>query len=97
MITSQFRAHLVPDSLIGKRFSKDSFENINVAIVGFCPPPATLGNYDQEPLEDQYFIHVSPRSSRLIRFDEYEVLSLEHIYGGPVASSTVISFPRGGR
>lgn len=81
--------HLTPQSLVGRRFGAEVFGGIRVALIGFCPPPAVFGRYPREHLRDQYFIHVAPESVRIVSHGGTRVLSLAHVYGGPVSSATV--------
>lgn len=81
--------HLTPAKLVGRRFAPDVFGPVKVALIGYCPPPPALENYHPRRFEEQHFIHVSPDSVRMLRNDGREYLSLAHVYGGPVSSSTV--------
>jgi len=81
--------HLTPENLIGKRFPKDTFGDIKVALVGFCPPPSMLSEYEVQDTSDQYFIHLSPYSVKICEYNGIRFLSLFHVYGGPVSSATV--------
>jgi hypothetical protein len=81
--------HLTPQSLVGRRFAPDVFGDVKVALVGYCPPPSVLERYNPERVADQHFIHVSPDSVRILNHAGRRFLSLAHIYGGPVSSSTV--------
>ena len=81
--------HLTPQSLVGRRFGPEVFGGIRIALVGFCPPPAVFGDYLRERLRDQHFIHLAPESVRILSYGGLKVLSLAHVYGGPVASATV--------
>lgn len=81
--------HLTPQSLVGRRFGPDVFGGIRVALMGFCPPPEVFGRYRQERVRDQHFIHLSPDSVRIVQHGGQRVLSLAHVYGGPVGSATV--------
>lgn len=80
--------HLTPQSLVGRRFPPDIFGDVKVALVGYCPPPSALERYQPERVEGQHFIHVSPDSVRLLSHGGRKFLSLAHVYGGPVSSST---------
>lgn len=80
--------HLTPQSLVGRRFPPDVFRDVKVALVGYCPPPSALERYQPERVEGQHFIHVSPDSVRILTHGERQFLSLAHVYGGPVSSST---------
>ncbi|WP_299471993.1 hypothetical protein [uncultured Roseibium sp.] len=88
-MTSLTRFHLTPKDLVGQRFAPNTFGGIRIALMGFCPPPRSLDAYQPQSETDQHFIHVSPRSVRTIKHGSLKLLSLEHVYGGPVASSTV--------
>ncbi len=81
--------HLTPRSLVGRRFGPDAFEGIRVALVGYCPPPPAFGRYARDRVRDQHFIHLSPDSVRIVRHGGIRLLSLAHVYGGPVSSATV--------
>lgn len=81
--------HLTPQSLVGRRFGPDVFGGIRVALVGFCPPPEIFGRFQQDRVRDQHFIHLAPESVRILRNGDRRVLSLAHVYGGPVGSATV--------
>ena len=80
--------HLTPQSLVGRRFPPDIFGDVKVALVGYCPPPSALERYEPQRVEAQHFIHVSPDSVRLLSHGGRQFLSLAHVYGGPVSSST---------
>lgn len=81
--------HLTPKSLVGERFGADVFGGIRIALVGYCPPPKALDDYAPERVTDQHFIHVSPDSVRILNHNGRRMLSLAHVYGGPVSSATV--------
>lgn len=81
--------HLTPRSLVGRRFAPDTFKGIRVALVGYCPPPPAFGRYARERVRDQHFIHLSLDSVRIVSHDGLRLLSLVHVYGGPVSSATV--------
>jgi nucleoside phosphorylase len=81
--------HLVPANLIGQRFPRNTFGDVRIALVGYCPPPSILEQYHPVPTRDQYFIHVSPESVKRLSWKGIELLSLVHVYGGPVSASTV--------
>ncbi len=81
--------HLTPRSLVGERFGSDVFGDIRMALVGYCPPPARLERYNPQRVGDQHFIHVSPDSVRILSHAGQRLLSLAHVYGGPVSASTV--------
>lgn len=82
--------HLTPQSLVGLRFPRETFGgDVKIALVGYCPPPTALDRYAPQRVDDQHFIHVSPDSVRLLTHGDRRVLSLAHVYGGPVSSATV--------
>lgn len=83
------KPHLTPANLIGQRFARDTFGKTKIALVGYCPPPSSLEKYNPISTHDQYFIHVSPDSVKRFSHQGIEFLSLVHVYGGPVSSSTV--------
>jgi len=83
------RPHLVPANLVGLRFPRDAFAGIEIALIGYCPPPGILERYDPVPTEDQCFIHLSPDSVKRLSHKGIGFLSLVHVYGGPVSASTV--------
>jgi hypothetical protein len=89
-MTSATKApHLTPRSLVGRRFAPDIFGPINIAIVGYCPPPAALNDYRPEHVNGQHFIHVTPDSVRILTHGASRFLSLAHVYGGPVSATTI--------
>lgn len=81
--------HLVPSNLIGKRFARDAFGDTKTALICYCPPPSILAKYNPRPTNEQYFIHISPASVYRCTIQDTPFLSLFHVYGGPVSSSTV--------
>lgn len=81
--------HLTPRSLVGQRFGPDVFGGITTALIGYCPPPRQLERYSPERVTDQHFIHVAPESVCILRHGGQRLLSLAHVYGGPVSASTV--------
>ncbi len=81
--------HLTPATLVGRRFRRDTFQNITVALVGYCPPPQCLDTYDLRNTSDQYFIHVPPASVQIGHHNGIEFLSFAHVYGGPVSSALI--------
>jgi uridine phosphorylase len=81
--------HLTPATLVGRRFERDTFQSIAVALVGYCPPPQRLDKYDLRGTSDQCFIHVPPASVHIGRHGGTEFLSLVHVYGGPVSSALI--------
>ena len=85
----RLKPHLTPENLVGQRFPSTIFGDTKIALVGYCPPPSILANYNPVPTHDQYFIHVSPASVSKLTYRGIQFLSLVHVYGGPVSSSTV--------
>lgn len=83
------KPHLTPENLVGQRFGRDTFKNTKVALVGYCPPPSILKKYQPLGDEEQYFIHLNPKSVQQISYQGISILSLCHVYGGPVSASTV--------
>ena len=81
--------HLTPANLVGRRFGKDTFEGITVALVGFCPRPRSLDKYKPRNTNEQYFIHIPPASVQICRHNGIEFLSMTHVYGGPVSSALI--------
>ena len=81
--------HLTPASLVGQRFGSDAFEEITVALVGFCPRPDQLDKYSPQATSEQYFIHVPPASVQICSHGGVRFLSAAHVYGGPVASALI--------
>ncbi len=89
MATMNSVPHLIPAKLVGQRFPRDTFGDIKIALIGYCPPPGILQHYNPVATHDQYFIHVTPDSVKRLSHNGIEFLSLAHIYGGPVSASTV--------
>jgi uridine phosphorylase len=81
--------HLTPANLVGRRFGKDTFAGITVALVGFCPRPRSLDKYKPRNTNEQYFIHIPPASVQICRHNGIEFLSMTHVYGGPVSSALI--------
>lgn len=81
--------HLTPANLIGRKFGKNAFKNIKVALVGYCPRPLSLDKYNPRNTSDQYFIHVPPASVQICNHHGMEFLSISHVYGGPVSSALI--------
>ncbi len=81
--------HLTPASLVGSRFHPDTFSGINVALVGYCPPPEALQEYQLEEVVDQTFIHIPPSSVHIGSHEGFRFLSIAHCYGGPVSSALI--------
>ncbi|MEZ4671231.1 MAG: hypothetical protein R3E39_25280 [Anaerolineae bacterium] len=89
MTTMNSVPHLTPSSLVGQRFARDTFSDIKIALVAYCPPPSSLQRYNPISTTDQYFIHVSPDSVKRLSHNGIHFLSLVHVYGGPVSATTV--------
>lgn len=70
-------------------FDKSTFKGIDVAIVGYCPRPQCLDQYEPRDTANQYFIHIPPSSVQICRHNGVEFLSIAHVYGGPVSSALV--------
>jgi uridine phosphorylase len=81
--------HLTPANLVGRKFGKNTFKNINVALVGYCPRPPSLDKYNPWNATEQYFIHVPPASVQICNHKGWEFLSISHVYGGPVSSALI--------
>lgn len=81
--------HLTPETLVGRQFGRDTFKDIQVALVGYCPPPRCLDQYRPRNTSNQYFIHVPPASVQICRHEEAEFLSITHVYGGPVSAALI--------
>ena len=86
---TEISPHLTPKNLIGKQFGKGTFNNIKVALVGYCPRPGQLDKYNPQNTTDQYFIHVPPASVQICNYNKMEFLSVVHVYGGPVSSALI--------
>lgn len=89
MTSHKTTPHLTPAKLVGQRFPRDTFGDIKIALVGYCPPPRSLEKYNPVATTDQYFIHVSPDSVKKLSYNGMSFLSLVHVYGGPVSATTV--------
>ena len=89
MTTQKTQPHLTPSKLVGQRFPRNTFGDIKIALVAYCPPPRILGNYNPVSTSDQYFIHVSPDSVKKLSYNGINFLSLVHVYGGPVSATTI--------
>ena len=50
------KPHLTPEKVIGSIFPRDSFEDIQVAVVGYCPPASILEKYNPITLTEQFFL-----------------------------------------
>ncbi len=83
------RPHLTPDKLLGEVFSKDVFKDIQVAIVGYCPPAPVLQKYNPVNLTDQYFFLVPSQCVQVCTHNGIKFLSISHIYGGSPSSAVV--------
>ena len=81
--------HLTPKNLVGRMFDKDIFGDIEVALVGYCPRPPCLDQYEPRDTASQYFIHVPPSNVQVCRYEDVEFLSITHVYGGPVSSALI--------
>jgi uridine phosphorylase len=81
--------HLTPQTLVGRQFGRDTFKEIEVALVGYCPRPRCLDQYDPRETTSQYFIHIPPSSVQICRHNDVGFLSIAHVYGGPVSSALV--------
>lgn len=81
--------HLTPEKLVGSRFSRETFGDIRVALVGYCPPPERLARYHPKTTTEQYFIHVTPLSVQVCRWQDMPFLSICHVYGGPVSAALI--------
>src|SRR4051812_4777749 len=89
MTTPKTQPHLTPSKLVGQRFPRNTFGDIKIALVAYCPPPRILSSYNPVSTTDQYFIHVSPDSVKKLSYNGINFLSLVHVYGGPVSATTV--------
>jgi hypothetical protein len=81
--------HLTPQKLVGRMFDKNTFKGIEVALVGYCPRPQCLDQYEPRDTANQYFIHVPPSNVQICRRNGVEFLSIVHVYGGPVSSALI--------
>ena len=81
--------HLTPANLVGRRFGKSTFKDVVVALVGYCPPPHSLGKYSPRNTVDQCFIHIPPANVQVCSHNGMEFLSITHVYGGPVSSALI--------
>jgi uridine phosphorylase len=70
-------------------FDRNTFQGIEVVLVGYCPRPQCLDQYSPRDTTNQYFIHVPPSSVQVCRHKDVEFLSIVHVYGGPVSSALV--------
>jgi uridine phosphorylase len=89
LTTPKTEPHLTPAKLVGQRFPRDTFGDMKIALVAYCPPPHALDKYNPVATHDQYFIHVSPDSVKRLSYNGLNFLSLVHVYGGPVSATTV--------
>lgn len=85
----QDRPHLTPEKVLGSVFSKDTFKDIKVAIVGYCPPAPILQKYNPVNLTDQYFFLVPSQCVQVCTHNCIKFLSISHIYGGAPSSAVV--------
>ncbi len=81
--------HLTPQKLVGRQFEKNTFKDIKVALVGYCPRPRCLDQYNPQDTANQYFIHIPPYSVQTCRHNDVEFLSIVHVYGGPVSAALI--------
>jgi len=81
--------HLTPQSLVGRQFSRDTFKDVKVALVGYCPRPRGLDKYVARNTASQYFIHVPPSNVEICHHEGVQFLSITHVYGGPVSSALI--------
>jgi hypothetical protein len=70
-------------------FDRNTFSQVTVALVGYCPRPRCLDQYDPWETTNQYFIHVPPSNVQICRHNDVEFLSISHVYGGPVSSALI--------
>lgn len=88
-MTQPSAPHLTPARLVGQRFGARPFGDIKVALVGYCPRPRCLDQYQPRATTDQYFIHVPPANVEVCRHGDAEFLSITHVYGGPVSAALI--------
>jgi hypothetical protein len=88
-LSSRSTPHLTPQKLVGRMFDRNTFKGIKVALVGYCPRPHCLDQYEPRDTANQYFIHIPPPSVQICRHNGVEFLSITHVYGGPVSSALV--------
>lgn len=86
---SRSTPHLTPQKLVGRQFHRNTFKEIEVALVGYCPRPRCLDQYSPQDTANQYFIHVPPSNVQICRHSDLEFLSITHVYGGPVSSALI--------
>ena len=88
-VPSSDTPHLTPASLVGRRFGKNAFSPMTVALVGYCPRPRNLDEYGPQRTNEQHFIHVPPASVERCSHDGIGFLSIVHVYGGPVSAALI--------
>ena len=88
-VPSRDTPHLTPANLVGRRFGKDTFCPITVALIGYCPRPRVLDDYMPQGTNEQHFIHIPPASVERCRHNGIDFLSIVHVYGGPVSAALV--------
>lgn len=83
--------HLIPSNTVGRTFPRNEFEDIKIALIGYCPQPRVLEKYNPTPTDTDKlpFLHISPDSVKRLSHKGRHFLSLVHVYGGPVSASTV--------
>ncbi|MBE0698950.1 MAG: hypothetical protein IH586_18690 [Anaerolineaceae bacterium] len=89
MNPKQNQPHLTPASLVGRRFARDTFKGIRVALAGYCPRPEVIDKYHPQNQAEQYFIHVPPANVQVCAHNGAAFLSISRIYGGPVSSALI--------
>lgn len=89
MIDTDAVPQLTPSTLVGLKFPRDYFGDIKIAIIGYCPPPASLNDYAPESLSEQPFILLAQDRVRILTHEGRRFLSLDHVYGGPVSAAIV--------
>jgi hypothetical protein len=70
-------------------FDRNTFKGVEIALVGYCPRPRCLDQYDPRDTANQYFIHIPPSSVQVCRHNDVGFLSITHVYGGPVSSALI--------
>ncbi len=88
-MSEKSKPHLTPANLVGERFKRNTFSDIKIALIGYCPPPVQLKKYSPIASDEQFFIHVTPDSVKQCSYKNFNFLSLYHVYGGPVSASTI--------
>jgi purine-nucleoside phosphorylase len=81
--------HLTPQKLVGRQFDRNTFKDVEAALIGYCPRPRCLDQYSPRDTANQYFIHVPPSNVQICRYKGMEFLSIAHVYGGPVSSALI--------